>query len=56
MLSTVLLITIAAMFLCVGFMIGGIYSTIFSLVSAIIATVALIITIIRRRKNNERNN
>ena len=54
MLSTVLLITIAAIFLCVGFFIGGIYTLLFSIFSAVTATAALITAIKKwRKKSND---
>lgn len=53
MLSSILLI-ISAMVLCVGSLIGGVYATVLSAVSAVGATVSLIITIINRRNNNDR--
>ena len=53
MLSTTLLIIFAVMCLCVGFIIGGIYATVLSCLSAIMATIALIISINNWRSKNK---
>ncbi len=52
MLSIVLFVVIASMFLCVGFLIGSFYTVLFTAASAISATVALILAI-RRYKNGK---
>jgi hypothetical protein len=52
-MSTVILIILAAAILCTGFLFGGIYTTIFSAVSAVIATIALINAIMKWRKSNK---
>lgn len=52
MFSIVLFVVIASMFLCVGFLIGNIYTVLFSAASAISAIIALILAI-RRYKNGK---
>lgn len=50
MKSTVIFTIIATMFICIGWLIGGIFTPIFTGIGAILSTIALIKTIIERRK------
>jgi len=43
---------IATMLLCIGFLIGDIYATVFSVLSAIIGTVALIVAVRKWRRKD----
>lgn len=51
MKSTVFLIIISLMFVCVGWLIGGIFTPIFTGIGAVIATITLIKIIIQRRRS-----